>query len=58
MTDQKTGGGSGAPEPRGGSKPGLSPEDDYANVKNPNNSGYEADAANRARQAKETKGGG
>ncbi|HEX8395490.1 MAG TPA: hypothetical protein VF665_24275 [Longimicrobium sp.] len=35
---------------RGGSTPGLSPNDDRAIVKNPNNPAHGADAANRQRQ--------
>ena len=35
---------------RGGSKRGLSPEDDRAIVKNPNNPAYDADQANRQKQ--------
>jgi hypothetical protein len=47
-----TGGqGGGAPKPdRGGSQPGLSPNDDRSNVKNDNNSANAADKANQAAQ--------
>jgi len=44
-------GGSRAPKPdRGGSKPGLSPNDDRGTVKNDNNPAFEADRINREKQ--------
>jgi hypothetical protein len=50
---QNGGGQGGAPgsgSDRGGSSPGRGPNDDRADVKNPNNPAYEADQANRAKQ--------
>ena len=53
MSDQQ-------PEPkeeRGGSRPGLSPEDGYANVNNPNNLAHAADQENQRKQREQASGG-
>jgi hypothetical protein len=51
MSDDSKTGGTRPPAPdRGGSQRHLSPEDDASIVKNPNNSAFDADEANRLRQ--------
>ena len=54
-SSKKGQGGNGATQDRGGSKPGLSPNDDRGIVKNDNNPAFDADAAN---QKKQKSGGG
>lgn len=44
-------------EERGGSRPGLSPLDDYANVKNPKHPAHAADEANRKKQREQAESG-
>lgn len=52
MAEQQTGGqGGGASKPdRGGSQPGLSPNDDRSNVKNPTHPSHADDQANQKTQ--------
>lgn len=51
MANATGGQGGGAPKPdRGGSKPGLGPNDDRGIVKNDNNPAFEADRINREKQ--------